>query len=78
MIINVIFLTLCSSKYFRARYNANKVGIDVVSFTNLPEAPVAPGLPSIVIKSGFEKTAISKSSSILPAAILIPIGLPFG
>ena len=39
-------------------------------------APVAPPLPSIVIKSGPAKTQYSRSRSILPAAILIPIGLP--
>ena len=40
------------------------------------EDPVAPPLPSIVMKSHPECDMNSRSSSILPAAILTPIGLP--
>ena len=40
------------------------------------DAPVAPPLPSMVMKSGPANTQYSKSFSIFPAAILIPTGLP--
>ena len=66
----------CSSKYFLALYSAYIVGTVVASFMILGLAPVAPPLPSIVIKSGFAKQANSRSSSICPAANFTPIGLP--
>ena len=47
----------CSSKYFLALYSAYIVGTVVASFMILGLAPVAPPLPSIVIKSGFAKQA---------------------
>ena len=45
-----------------------------LSFTWFGAAPVAQPRQSIVIKSGSQNTATSKSSSICDATILIPIG----
>ena len=39
--------------------------------------PVAPPLPSIVMKSGSAAKQNAKSFSTCPAAILMPIGRPF-
>ena len=52
------------------------VGTLVESLMMAGDAPVAPPRPSIVMKSGSAKTQNSRSFSIRPAAILIPIGLP--
>lgn len=55
---------------------ANMVGMEAADLTNLGAAPVAPALPSMVIKSGWAYIATSRSASILPAANLTPIGFP--
>ena len=65
-----------SSRYFLARERAYTVGTLVESLTSFGLAPVAPPLPSMVIKSGSAKTQYSKSFSIFPAAIFIPMGRP--
>jgi len=60
----LIFFLLFSYRYFFALYKANRVGIDVAALTNLGEDPVEPARPSRVMKSGPEKRATSRSSSI--------------
>ena len=53
VIIKEMSFTPRLSKNFLARYNAKIVGIEVDSLINLDAAAVAPGLPSIVIKSRY-------------------------
>ena len=62
------------NKYSVTDENLKKA--DAIEIKNVGLAPVAPPLPSIVIKSGIAKHTYSKSASICPAAIFIPIGLP--
>lgn len=54
VIIKEISFLSFSSRNFLALYKANNVGTDVDALTNLGDAPVAPGLPSIVMKSGLD------------------------
>ena len=75
-VITKLISEFIESKYFLALESAYIVGTEVDSLNKNGLEPVAPPLPSIVIKSGSAKTQCSRSSSILPAAIFIPIGLP--
>ena len=52
VIVMLISVTECSSRYLRVRYSANSVGMEVLALTNFGADPVAPALPSMVIKSG--------------------------
>ena len=65
-----------SSRYFLARYRAYMVGTLAASRISFGLAPVAPPRPSMVMKSGSANTQYSRSRSIRPAAILMPMGLP--
>ena len=62
--------------YARARARAYTVGTVELSFRYFGDAPVAPPRPSMVMKSGCAYAIHSRSASICPAAIFIPIGRP--